>query len=38
VTDAINLQPAGVAAGLRTLEPGQKLHTWIDISAEPVIA
>ena len=37
-TDAINLQPRGIDAGWRVLEPGREFRTWIDITARPVIA
>ncbi len=37
-TDAVNLQARGFEAGWRVLSPGQEFHTWIDISAGPVIA
>ncbi len=38
VTDAINLQQQGIDAGWRVLEPGGEFLTWIDISAEQIIA
>ena len=38
VTDAVNLQQQGIDAGWRVLEPGGEFRTWIDISAEQVIA
>jgi aldose 1-epimerase len=38
VTDAVNLQPRGIDAGWRVLQPGQEFRTWIDITARPVVA
>ena len=38
ITDAINLQQKGVDAGLRVLQPGEELRTWIEIEAGLVIA
>lgn len=35
-TDAINLQPQGVDAGLRILQPGESWRGWIEISAGPI--
>lgn len=37
-TDAVNLQAQGLDVGWRVLGPGQEFHTWIDLSASPVIA
>ncbi len=37
-TDAVNLQAQGIEAGLRTLEPGAEVTTWIDIEVGPVVA
>lgn len=37
-TDAINLQARGIDVGWRTLAPGAEFHTWIDISAGPILA
>jgi aldose 1-epimerase len=36
-TDAVNLTAAGQSVGWRVLGPGQEFHTWIDLSAGPVI-
>lgn len=38
VTDAVNLQQQGIEAGWRVLEPGGEFCTWINISAEQIIA
>lgn len=38
ITDAINMQPQGVDAGLRTLPPGGEFRTWIEIEAGLVVA
>jgi aldose 1-epimerase len=38
VTDAINLESQGIDAGWRTLGTGSEFHTWIDISAGPILA
>jgi aldose 1-epimerase len=38
VTDAVNLQPRGIDAGWRVLEPGAEFRTWFEISAGEVIA
>ena len=37
-TDAINLQAGGIDCGWRTLAPGAEFHTWLDITAGPVLA
>ena len=37
-TDAINLQARGIDCGWRTLAPGAEFHTWLDITAGPVLA
>jgi aldose 1-epimerase len=37
VTDAVNLQSAGIDAGLRTLDPGESFRTAITIRAEPLL-
>ena len=37
-TDAINLQPRGIDAGWRVLEPGGEFRTWIEIAAGDVMA
>jgi aldose 1-epimerase len=37
-TDAINLAARGIDCGWRTLGPGSEFHSWIDITAGPVIA
>jgi aldose 1-epimerase len=37
-TDAINLEARGIDCGWRTLAPGAEFHTWLDITAGPVIA
>lgn len=37
-TDAINLTEGGIECGWRTLGPGSEFHTWIDITAGPVLA
>lgn len=37
VTDAANLQPRGIDAGWRVLEPGEEFHTWIEIEAGLVL-
>jgi aldose 1-epimerase len=37
-TDAINLEPKGLDAGLRVLKPGGKFQTWIEIEAGPIVA
>ena len=37
-TDAINLHARGIDCGWRTLSPGAEFHTWLDITAGPVIA
>ncbi|MEI8381153.1 MAG: aldose 1-epimerase [Planctomycetota bacterium] len=37
-TDAINLTARGLDCGWRTLGPGSEFHTWIDITAGPVLA
>jgi aldose 1-epimerase len=37
-TDAINLTAQGIDCGWRTLGPGSEFHTWIDITAGPVLA
>lgn len=37
-TDAINLSAQGMECGWRTLEPASEFHTWIDISAGPILA
>ncbi len=37
-TDAINLQPRGIDAGWRVLEPRAEFRTWIEITASEVIA
>lgn len=37
VTDAMNLQPTGVDAGLRVLTPGEEWNGWIEIAAGPVV-
>ena len=37
-TDAINLTARGIESGWRTLGPGSEFHTWIDITAGPVLA
>jgi len=36
-TDAINLQAGGIDCGWRTLAPGAEFHTWLDITAGPVL-
>lgn len=36
-TDAINLQAQGMSTGWRTLSAGSEFHTWIDISAGPIL-
>lgn len=36
-TDAINLHNQGRDVGWRTLSPGSEFHTWIDISAGPIL-
>jgi len=36
--DAINLTARGIDCGWRTLGPGSEFHTWIDITAGPVLA
>lgn len=38
VTDAINLQPQGIDAGLQVLPPGAEFRTWIEIQPQPVLA
>jgi aldose 1-epimerase len=38
VTDAVNLAPRGVDTGWRVLDAGAEFRTWIEISAEEVIA
>lgn len=38
VTDAINLEAQGIDTGWRTLGPAELFSTWIDISAEQIIA
>lgn len=38
VTDAINLQPEGIDAGLQVLKPGAEFRTWIEICASPIYA
>jgi aldose 1-epimerase len=38
VTDAVHLEPNGVDAGWRTLQPHGAFHTWIEIALGPVIA
>jgi len=38
VTDAVNLEAAGIDAGWRVLPPGASLSTWIEIEAGPVLA
>jgi aldose 1-epimerase len=38
VTDAVNLEPQGIDAGWRVLEPGGEFRTWIEIAAGEVIA
>lgn len=37
-TDAVNLQPRGIDAGWRVLEPRAEFRTWIEITASEVIA
>ncbi|MBC8114888.1 MAG: aldose 1-epimerase [Candidatus Saccharimonas sp.] len=37
-TDAINLTARGIDCGWRTLGPGSEFHTWLDITAGPVLA
>lgn len=37
-TDAINLQAGGIDCGWRTLAPGAEFHTWLDITAGPVLS
>ncbi|MFO1041995.1 MAG: aldose 1-epimerase [Planctomycetaceae bacterium] len=37
-TDAINLTAQGIDCGWRTLGSGSDFHTWIDITAGPVLA
>ncbi len=37
-TDAINLTARGIESGWRTLGAGSEFHTWIDITAGPVLA
>ncbi|MDZ4686229.1 MAG: aldose 1-epimerase [Planctomycetaceae bacterium] len=37
VTDAINLEPQGIDAGLRVLGAGSEFHTWIDLVVSPVL-
>lgn len=37
-TDAINLTARGIDCGWRTLSPGSEFHTWLDITAGPVLA
>lgn len=37
-TDAINLTEQGLECGWRTLGPGSEFHTWIDITAGPILA
>jgi aldose 1-epimerase len=37
-TDAVNLTARGIDCGWRTLSPGSEFHTWIDITAGPVLA
>lgn len=32
-TDAINLQPCGIDAGLRVLAPGERTHLWFELTA-----
>jgi aldose 1-epimerase len=36
-TDAINLAAQGLETGWRTLSPGSEFHTWIDLTAGPVL-
>ena len=36
ITDAINLESQGIDAGLRVLDPGAELETWIDIVVRPI--
>jgi aldose 1-epimerase len=38
VTDAINLETQGIDTSWKTLGPGELFSTWIDISAEQVLA
>lgn len=37
-TDAINLQPQGIDAGLRVLGPGESWSGWIEIAAGPIVS
>ena len=37
-TAALNLQARGIDCGWRTLAPGAEFHTWLDITAGPVLA
>ena len=37
-TDAIHLQARGIDCGWRTLAPGAEFHTWLDITAGPILA
>lgn len=36
-TDAINLAAQGLETGWRTLSPGSEFHTWIDLTAGPIL-
>lgn len=38
VTDAVNLSRDGIETGWKTLGPGEMFSTWIDISAELILA